>query len=440
MVALPARARAAGAPLPEVVIIGNGITGITAALALRRENKAAKITVISEETELFYSRTALMYVYMRQLTFKDTVVHPQEFYKKNNINLQFAKIERIDCGQKQLQLDGSTIRYDYLLLAPGSRPRLPGLAGENLSGVQGLYSKQDLERLETVSAAGISNAVIVGGGLIGVELAEMLDTRSIPVTFLVRDDLYFGSVLPKEEAAMITGEIQSHGINLRLATGLKTISGADGKITGITTSQGENIACSFLGMTIGVEPRLELTAGTPIKTARGILTDAYLQTGTPGVFAAGDAAEVALPEGNRKVQQLWYTGRMQGEIAGYNLAQALAGGALKAYDPGIYFNSAKFFTLEYQTYGIVPATNSNADSILWQNTEAKKLIRVAFTMEAGMRIVTGFNVLGVRYRHQVCEAWIREKAPLEKVLSELDRANFDPEFYRHFENNLRGIA
>ncbi len=435
------QARVAGGPLPEVVIVGNGITGITAALAFRRENKNAKITVVSEETELFYSRTALMYVYMRQLTFKDTVVHPLQFYKKAKIDLQFAKVARIDYSQKQIHLDGgNAVRYDYLLMAPGSRPRMPGLAGENLGGVQGLYSKRDLERLESISAAGISHAVLVGGGLIGVELAEMLHTRGIPVSFLVRDALYFGGVLPKEEATMVTQEIQSHGIDLKLATELKSITGDGSQITGVITAQGEKIPCSFLGMTIGVEPRLELTANTPIKTARGILTDAYLQTGVPGVFAAGDAAEVVLPEGSRKVQQLWYTGRMQGEIAGYNLAQAVAGGALKTYDPGIYFNSAKFFTLEYQTYGTVPATASAADSILWQNPGAKKLIRIAFAAEGAQRVVKGFNVLGVRYRHQVCEAWIRGQAPLEKVLSELDRANFDPEFYQHFENNLRGIA
>jgi 3-phenylpropionate/trans-cinnamate dioxygenase ferredoxin reductase component len=115
----------------------------------------------------------------------------------------------------------------------------------------------------------------------------------------------------------------------------------------------------------------------------------------------------------------------------------MAGETPEAYDPGIFFNSAKFFTVEYQTYGHVPATASSHDSILWQDPEKKKLIRIAFSGSGLNRVVTGFNVLGVRYRQQVCENWIREKAPITRVLAELSRANFDPEFYPHFEQELK---
>ena len=172
----------------RVVIIGNGIAGITAALELRAESKDAHITVVSDETELFYSRTALMYVYMRELQFADTVVHPRQFYKKRGINLAFTKATAIDCNRRVVETaDGAALPFDYLLLAPGSKPRMPGVPGETLDGVQGLYGKQHLETLERNTQKKISRAVIVGGGLIGVELAEMLNKRKIPVTFLVRD-------------------------------------------------------------------------------------------------------------------------------------------------------------------------------------------------------------------------------------------------------------
>lgn len=449
MVARLEQVRAAGALLHKqpnrlpgplhVAILGNGITGITAALTLRAENPDVKITVISNETELFYSRTALMYVYMRDLKFSDTVVHPAKFYQKQRIDLKFATVRGIDLGAKNIHTDsGECISYDYLLLAPGSRPKLPGIPGEDAIGVQGLYSAQDLDRLENHTANGNDRAVIVGGGLIGVELAEMLTRRRIPVTFLVRDQLYFASILPREEAQLVSDEIRRHGVDLRLDTELRTIEQDSGKkVCAVTTGSGERIACSLVGLTIGVTPRLELLAGTPLKSQRGILTDEFLETNIAGVFAAGDAAEVLLPGGNTRVQQLWYTGRMQGRAAGLNLARKLRGEPMQAYDPGIFFNSAKFFEIEYQTYGSVPATASPGDSLLWQHPKLPKLIRISFEVLNGQKIVRGFNVLGIRYRHEVCERWIREQAPLEKVMAGLHQANFDPEFFETFETNLK---
>ncbi len=426
---------------PRVIIVGNGIAGITAALELRSENASAEITVISDETELFFSRTALMYVYMRDLQFADTVVHPREFYKKRKIHLEFGTVTQIDCDRRVVRMQaGHELAFDLLLLAPGSKPRRPGVAGEHLTGVQGLYSRAHLDNLERLSQKPVSRAVIVGGGLIGVELAEMLTTRRIPVTFLVRDALYFRNVFPAAEAQIVTDEIRRHGIDLRLDTTLATIEGDKiGGVAAVCTQKGENIACSFVGLTIGVEPRLELTEKTPLATARGILTDAHLETNVPGIFAAGDAAEVQLPGGRKQVQQLWYTGRMQGKVAGQNLARRISEKALMAYDPGIFFNSAKFFSIEYQTYGQVSPEASAADSILWHDAAKRKLIRVAFNNISADRSVTGFNVLGVRYRHEVCEKWIREKTPLATVAAALHEANFDPEFYPQFEDQLRSL-
>lgn len=423
----------------RVVIIGNGIAGITAALSLRAANSEAAITVISDETELFYSRTALMYVYMRELQFADTVVHPREFYKKKKIDLDFATVKRIDCNARRVETATQNIHeFDYLLIAPGSRPRLPQIAGVQLAGVQGLYGKEHLANLEQLTAKPIRRAVVVGGGLIGVELAEMLVNRKIPVTFLVRDDLYFRGVLPAAEAGLMTHEILRHGVDLRLRTELASLGGnSEGQVTAAITDKNERIDCDLVGLTIGVEPRIELAVGTPLKTSRGFLTDMFLETNVPDIFAAGDAAEVTLPDGNVKVQQLWYTGRMQGRIAGQNLARKIAGDPRLAYDPGIFFNSAKFFSLEYQTYGIVPPGASEKDSILWQNTDAQKLIRIAFDASTPERKVTGFNVLGIRYRHEVCEKWIREKTPLQSVVASLGDANFDPEFYPQFENQIK---
>lgn len=438
MAAQRAQVQAAGVRLSaKVVILGNGIAGISAALRLRQLSPETAITVISDETELFYSRTALMYVYMRQLRFADTIVHPAEFYRKRRIELCRDTITGLDARAQQLRGRQATYSYDYLLLATGSRPRLPGLKGEQLAGVQGLYSKGDLDQLEAYTSRPVSRAVIAGGGLIGVELAEMLSSRRIPVTMLVREPLYFSHILPRAEAEMVTREVQRH-IDLRLGVTLAAILGS-GVVNAIVTSGGEEIPCSLLGLTIGVEPRSELARLAGLTVNRGIVTDQFLRTSNARVFAAGDVAEVRLPGGENRVQQIWYTGRLQGELAGANLAAAVDGKAPTAYDPGIYFNSARFFMLDYQTYGTVPATAGEADSLLWQNADQNRLLRISYDATKSERPVTGFNALGVRLLHPVCEDWIRNKTPLESVLQNFDRAVFDPEFSNRYASQLRRL-
>ena len=129
--------------------------------------------------------------------------------------------------------------YDKLVLATGSEPNKFGWPGQDLEGVQGMYSKQDLDNMEKYSE-GLERAVIVVGGLIGIEMAEMYHTRHIPVTFLVREQSFWSGVMPPEESAMINDEINdAHGIDLQLQTELKEIlSDENVKERSVITSKG----------------------------------------------------------------------------------------------------------------------------------------------------------------------------------------------------------
>ncbi|MFO1527267.1 MAG: FAD-dependent oxidoreductase, partial [Turneriella sp.] len=170
----------------HLVIIGNGITGVSCALEVRRQADC-KITLISDEGEYFFSRPALMYVFMRQMQLKDTQPYEKSFWKKKKIELKRGTVTRIESSARLLHFsDRSTISYDRLVIATGSEPNKFGWPGQNLPGVQGFYSLQDLSSLER-DVADVRHAVIVGGGLIGVEVAEMLHARGIAVTFLVRE-------------------------------------------------------------------------------------------------------------------------------------------------------------------------------------------------------------------------------------------------------------
>jgi NADPH-dependent 2,4-dienoyl-CoA reductase/sulfur reductase-like enzyme len=407
----------------HVAIIGNGIAGITAARTIRKLQPDWRISVISSETEHFFSRTALMYIYMGHLTFEDTKPYEDWFWGKNRIDLVHAHVERIDVDQKQLHLDGGDMMaYDKLILAVGSVYNKFDWPGQDLPGVQGLVSYPDLLQLEE-NSRDVGRAVIVGGGLIGVELAEMLRSRRIEVTFLVREARYMDYLFPAEESALIERQIHAHGVELRLDTALAEIlPGPSGRAGSVRTEHDELIACDLVGLTAGVCPNLAVIEKTDIETGFGVLVNRRFETSEPDVYAIGDCAEFRdMIPGRQAVEQLWYTGRMHGETAGRNVA-----GQSVDYAPGIFFNSAKFFELEYQTYGQVPSqTPDDQETLVWTDHESR-LLRINYRSDSSA--VVGVNVLGIRFRHEVCESWIANAVHVDQVLGELRRAGFDPEF------------
>ena len=150
--------------MEHIVIIGNGIAGVTAARHIRKKSDK-KITIISGESKYFFSRTALMYVYMGHLKFEHTQPYENWFWKKNNIELKEGFVTKIETDKNQLLFkDNSSLFYDKLIIATGSKPNKFGWKGQDLKGVMGLYHKQDLENLEKFAPnKGVcKRAVIVG--------------------------------------------------------------------------------------------------------------------------------------------------------------------------------------------------------------------------------------------------------------------------------------
>jgi NAD(P)H-nitrite reductase large subunit len=417
--------------MQHVVIIGNGIAGITTARHLRKLHSDYRITVISGETPHFFSRTALMYVYMGHMKFEHTKPYEDHFWAKNRIELVHDWVQAIDTQQKQIQLTNSTLAYDTLVLATGSKPNLYGWPGQNLRGVQGLYSYQDLQTMEQ-HTAGIQEAVVVGGGLIGIEMAEMLLSRNIRVTFLVREASFWNNVLPAEESAMLNRHIRSHHVDLRLGTELDVIlDDGTGRVRAVQTKEGEEIAAQFVGITVGVSPQIALAQQSGLQTNRGVLVNEYLETSVPNVYAIGDCTELRNPPpGIRPVNQIWYTGRIMGET----VAQTISGQPT-AYQPGVFFNSAKFFDVEYQTYGNVPAqTPPDTASFWWEHPSGQIGMRLNYRQSD--HVLTGVNTFGIRLRHASFETWLGQSATVEHVLEHLAEANFDPEFYRNHETAI----
>ncbi|MGO4912699.1 NAD(P)/FAD-dependent oxidoreductase [Leeuwenhoekiella sp. W20_SRS_FM14] len=423
--------------MEHIVIVGNGIAGVTAARHLRK-NSDKKITIISAESDHFFSRTALMYVYMGHMRFKDLKPYEDKFWVKNRIHLKNAYVEKVDATNQTLILaGGEKLTYDKLILATGSIPAKYGWEGQDLNGVQGLVSKQDLEQLEKTAPNNqiCPKAVIVGGGLIGVEMAEMLHTRKIDVTILVREHAFWSGVLPDGEANMISRHIISHGITLRHEEELdKILDDGKGNVRGVLTKKGEEIPCNLVGITTGVKPKIDFLSDSGIETDKGILVNRFLETNIKNVYAIGDCAQQREAIGLRKpIEAVWYTGRMMGET----VAQTICGTPFE-YKPGNWFNSAKFFDIEYQTYGWVFSTKNKKEyeeHFHWKHDNDKICITIAYHKEN--KEFLGINSFGIRMKHEVFDCWLNEQRSIDYVIENLPLANFDPEFYKKHEKTIK---
>lgn len=423
--------------MEQIVIIGNGISGVTAARYIRK-NSDKKITIVSAETDYFFSRTALMYVYMGHMKFEHTQPYENWFWKKNRIELVRGYVNKVDHQNKKLTLkDGKEISYDKLIIATGSKSNKFGWPGQDLDGVQGLYSKQDLDQLEVDAPNNkrCRRAVIVGGGLIGIELAEMLRSRDIPVTFLVREKSFWDGVLPRGESAMLNEHILEHHIDLRLGMNLDAILADEkGRARAITIKEtGEEIACDLVGLTAGVSPNVDFLKGSGIELGRGVKVNRFLETNIKDIYAIGDCAEQHEAIGNRRpIEAVWYTGRMMGEA----IAQTICGNK-REYKPGHWFNSAKFLDIEYQTYGWVFGDAQKKEyeqHFHWRHSEEKVCITIAFHKES--KKFLGINTFGIRLRHEIFDRWLTELRSVDHVIEYLKDANFDPEFYTQYEHEI----
>lgn len=409
-----------------ILVIGNGIAGVTFARNFRKKS-TQEICILSDESPFFFSRTALMYVYMGHMKFEHTQPYENDFWEKNNIQLKQARVEQVYPDEQRIELaDGSSMEYEKLVIACGSKPNFFGWPGQDLKGVQGLYHKKDLESME-VHTQKIKHAVVVGGGLIGVEMAEMLQSRGIGVTFLVREKLFWNGVLPDQEAQLISSHIaDDHGVDLRLSTELDAIvDDGNGAVKAVKLKgTNEQIDCQFVGITTGVSPQIDWLKKSSIECEKGILVDEFFQSSAPNVYAIGDCAQLKNPpKGRRAIEAVWYVGRMMGERLANNLA-----GDSQAYSPGPWFNSAKFFDIEYQTYGTVLSNPpEGCKSLYWENRKKGQAMHLQYSEST--KKVLGVNVFGIRMRHEVWDRWLSQGKTLEEIIPELQDAWFDPELY-----------
>lgn len=441
------------------VIIGNGVAGMEAALAIRQREPAAELTIVSEESDHFFSRTALMWVCTGQLNHRDIEPLERDVYLRLNIRRVRARAVGVDVATHQLRLAGGlpAITYDRLLIACGSRPRSAPWPGANLRGIGHFVTLQDLDwlarelyptglpdrpqrpdahlglsdddspyRLRDAAskerARQAKQAAVIGGGLIGIEAVEVMHHRGLKPHFFVREDWFWPMALDARESRFITERMQAHGVNVHLDHEIEGFDGdAQGNLTHVR-SDGGRFDVDACVVAIGVTPNTAWLKGSNIEldSGGGVRVGSNLQTSAADVFAAGDCAAVRWFDGSVRPEQLWYTSRDQGRVA----ARALLGDDV-SYRRGTFYNSAKLMDIEYTTVGLVNMKLEGETE--WYFEEKTKVRSTTRIVSQGKQVV-GFNLLGRRWDHSVLRRFIEERRPLPWVIEHLREAAFDTEF------------
>jgi NAD(P)H-nitrite reductase large subunit len=307
--------------MTRYVLVGSGIAGFSAAETLRTLDPHAEILMVSDDPHGFYSRPGLAYYLTGEIPEKQLHL----FSKKGKLNLEVKQIEarvtNLDPEAHNLKTDKSgTLTYDRLLLATGASSVHLNIPGENLRGTVKLDNLEDT-RLILSLARHTRTAVVVGGGVVAVELVEGLVALGVKVHYFLRGEWFWPNVLGEAEARMIERHLAHDEVILHHQTEIAEILGKHDKVVGVRTTKGNVLHCDMVAVGIGVKPNKEVAQAAGLKTERGILANEYLQTSDPDIFAAGDVAQIFDPRsGHSSLDNLWYPGMKQGRIAAMNMA------------------------------------------------------------------------------------------------------------------------
>ncbi|SDB48854.1 3-phenylpropionate/trans-cinnamate dioxygenase ferredoxin reductase subunit [Bauldia litoralis] len=274
-----------------IIVVGGGHGGSQAAASLRAEGYEGGLTLVTAEPDIPYQRPPLSKAFLKEADHNLLPLRPEAFYEKNDITLMLeTEATGIDRQAQTLGLsDGSALPFDRLVLAPGSRARMPGIEGIDLDGVLALRNAKDARAIRDRLYAA-NDVVVVGGGFIGLEIAATARLLGKTVTVLEAAERLMGRVVAPEISAHFLALHRGWGSDIRLATPVGRIVGDSGHVVSVETAAGDPIPADLAIIGIGVIPNVELGKSAGLTIDNGILVDDVMATSVPEIFALGDCA------------------------------------------------------------------------------------------------------------------------------------------------------
>ncbi len=331
------------------VVVGAGLAGAKAVEALRDKDFDGRIVLVGEEHQLPYERPPLSKEFLAgKKTLDDFTVKPPSWYREHESDLRLGdRVASVDPSGHSVTLsDGSSLGYDKLLLATGSRSRRLPIPGADAPRVHYLRTVEDASALDSALASGDSLAV-VGAGWIGMEVAAAARQRGVDVTVVESAALPLLAGLGAENAAVFADLHREHGVDLRTGATVAEITTAGGAAAGLRLDDGSQIRADAVLVAVGAQPNIELAQQAGLSTADGVLVDAGLRTSDPDIYAVGDIAAAQHPLfGTRIRTEHWANALKQPAVA----ASGMLGEAAEYTELPYFFTDQYDLGMEYVGY------------------------------------------------------------------------------------------
>jgi NAD(P)H-nitrite reductase large subunit len=303
----------------KFLIIGDGNAGATAAETLRKEDDEADVTVLTDESEPLYNRIMLKNFMKGTLPKQYARVHDEDWYDSRDIDLRLETlVTDADTEEKMVETEsGEKISYEKLLVATGGSPRrLP--FDEGYENIHYMWTMEDAERIKS-AAEEAERAAVIGGGLLGIDLAVTYAENDAETYYLIRESNWWSRGLDEEGAEIIHRKLEEKGVNVVTETECTDFETEDGEVTAVETDSGETFECDSVGVAIGQTSNSEFIDVE--KTKSGLIkTNEYLETSAEDVYAAGNMVEYYSPVFERRtVNGSWDHSEEMGETAALNM-------------------------------------------------------------------------------------------------------------------------
>ena len=303
----------------QIIIVGNGIAGISTAESIRKQDSDCRIILITQESYHFYNRMGLEKVLYGRTAMQGLYLMKKEWYERNKIDFWLnTQVLRIDSKEKSIKLGtGESVNYDKLVLATGAKAFVPEQQGYSLPGVFTLRSAEDALSIRSwVQQYQANRAIVVGGGVLGIEAAEALLQLGLKISLVHTDAYLMNRQLDKKSSTILDTFLRNKGIRVFTGNRISTIE-SSGEMIKVVLQDRKILVTDIILLCIGVRSDVELAKTAGIDINCGIVVDEHMQTSDRDIFCVGDAAELPGAMGG-----LWSVGSDQGKVA----ADVLLGG------------------------------------------------------------------------------------------------------------------
>src|SRR4030042_3706452 len=396
--------------MKRYLIIGNGVAGARAAVRIRERDPEGEVHIFTGEAYPFYYRVRFPEYVAGEVTIQNLTIHTREWYQSKEIAIHLEEgITEVNAQKKEVTSQkGKNHTYDHLLMATGGDAFVPPIKGTEKKGVFTLRTMNDAISKEEFGG-GVKEAILIGGGLVGLETGGALLRRGIKVAVIEYNPRILPRQMDLEGAKILQGKMESMGFSFFLNGQSEELLGKE-TVEGLRLKDGRTVQGQMVIISAGVRPNIKLAQAMGLETKNGILVNDRLETKMEGIFAAGDVAEH-----RGRVYGIWPAAQRQGEIAGINMS-----GGKVCYEGTVVSNTLKVVGIELTSAGDIDA-EGKLECVVKSDIEKCVYCKVAFKENK----VVGCILLGeVKAKSEVLNA-VEGNIDIKQIKDSFLKEGFD---------------